>query len=74
MSCHPLDNPAAVIAVDLNNPNSIVAAANDYISRTWSCSTSGTPCGALGDGYSGTYFSNMASTPGAATQAIPVIW
>jgi hypothetical protein len=46
------------IAVDPNNANRIVAGANDYASRTWSCSVSGTPCSALGDGYSGTYFSN----------------
>jgi len=46
------------IAVDPNNPLRVVAAANDYVTRTWSCSVSGTPCSALGDGYSGTYFSN----------------
>jgi hypothetical protein len=46
------------IAVDPNNPNRVVASANDYVSRTWSCFISGTPCSALGDGYSGTYFSN----------------
>ena len=46
------------IAVDPNNHNRVVASANDYVSRTWSCSISGTPCSALGDGYSGTYFSN----------------
>jgi len=46
------------IAVDPNNPNRIVASANDYVSRTWTCTISGTPCSALGDGYSGTYFSN----------------
>ncbi len=46
------------IAVDPNNPNRIVAAANDYVTRTWNCTISGTPCSALGDGYSGTYFSN----------------
>src|SRR5438270_2762437 len=51
------------IAVDPNNPLRVVAAANDYVTRTWSCSVSGTPCSALGDGYSGTYFSN----DGAAT-------
>src|SRR6266576_1766728 len=45
------------IAVDPNNPNRVVAAANDYVSRTWSCTISGTPCSALGDGYSGTYYS-----------------
>ena len=46
------------IAVDPSNPSRIVAGANDYISRTWSCMMSGTPCSALGDGYSGSYFSN----------------
>jgi hypothetical protein len=46
------------IAVDPNNHNRVVGSANDYVSRTWSCSISGTPCSALGDGYSGTYFSN----------------
>ena len=46
------------IAVDPNNPNRIVAGANDYVTRTWSCTVSGTPCSALGDGYSGTYYSN----------------
>jgi hypothetical protein len=46
------------IAVDPNNPNRVVAAANDYVTRTWACTINGTPCSALGDGYSGTYFSN----------------
>jgi hypothetical protein len=46
------------IAVDPNNPKRVVAAANDYVSRTWSCTVNGTPCSALGDAYSGTYFSN----------------
>src|ERR1700758_3657653 len=46
------------IAVDPTNANRVVAAANDYATRTWSCSISGTPCSALGDAYSGTYFSN----------------
>src|SRR5712692_418447 len=46
------------IAVDPNNPNRIVAAANDYVTRTWSCTIGSTPCSALGDGYSGTYVSN----------------
>ena len=46
------------IAVDPNNPNRVVAAANDYVARTWACTISGTPCSALGDGYSGTYYSN----------------
>jgi hypothetical protein len=47
-----------VIAVDPNNPDRIVAAANDYVTRTWTCTVGGTPCSRLGDGYSGTYFSN----------------
>jgi len=46
------------IAVDPNNPNRIVASANDYVARTWSCDVNGTPCSALADGYSGTYYSN----------------
>jgi hypothetical protein len=46
------------MAVDPNNPNRVVAAANDYVTRTWACDVNGTPCSALGDGYSGTYFSN----------------
>ncbi len=46
------------IAVDPNNPNRVVAAANDYVTRTWTCAIGGTPCSALGDGYSGTYYSN----------------
>lgn len=46
------------IAVDPNNPQRVVGGANDYVARTWACSVSGTPCSALGDGYSGTYFSN----------------
>jgi len=46
------------IAVDPNNPQRLVAAANDYVSRTWACSVGGTPCSALGDGYSGAYYSN----------------
>jgi hypothetical protein len=46
------------IAVDPNNPMRVVAGANDYVSRTWPCTINGTPCSALGDGYSGTYFSN----------------
>src|SRR5437879_6948002 len=47
-----------VIAVDPNNPNRLVAASNDYVTRTWTCTVGGTPCSALGDGYSGTYYSN----------------
>jgi hypothetical protein len=46
------------IAVDPNNPSRVVGSANDYVSRTWACTIAGTPCSALGDGYSGTYFSN----------------
>src|SRR5258707_1558350 len=46
------------IAVDPNIPNRIVGGANDYVTRTWACTVNGTPCSALGDGYSGTYYSN----------------
>jgi len=46
------------IAVDPNNANRIVGGANDYVTRTWSCFVNGTPCSFLGDGYSGTYYSN----------------
>jgi hypothetical protein len=46
------------IAVDPNHANRVVASANDYVTRTWTCFIAGTPCSALGDGYSGTYFSN----------------
>jgi hypothetical protein len=46
------------IAVDPNNALRVVGGANDYVSRTWTCAISGVPCSALGDAYSGTYFSN----------------
>src|SRR6266403_3070008 len=46
------------IAVDPNNSNRIVGGANDYVTRTWSCFVGTTPCSALGDGYSGSYYSN----------------
>jgi hypothetical protein len=46
------------IAVDPNNASRVVSSANDYVTRTWTCTISGTPCSALGDGYSGTYYSN----------------
>ena len=47
-----------VIAVDPNNPNRVVAASNDYVTRTWTCTIGSRPCSALGDGYSGTFYSN----------------
>jgi hypothetical protein len=46
------------IAVDPSNPNRVLASANDYVTRTWTCSG----CSAHGDGYSGTYFSNDGGT------------
>lgn len=46
------------IAVDPNNASRIVAGANDYVTITWTCTIGATPCSAIGDGYSGTYFSN----------------
>lgn len=59
------------IAVDPNNPNRVVSAANDYVTRTWSCSISGTPCSALGDAYSGTYFSNDGGQTWCCTSTDP---
>jgi hypothetical protein len=59
------------IAVDPNNPNRVVASANDYVTRTWSCSVSGRPCSALGDGYSGTYFSNDGGKTWCCTSSDP---
>ena len=52
----PQNEPA--IAVDPNNADRIVVGSNDYITRTWTCTIDGTPCSALGDAYSGTYYSN----------------
>ncbi len=52
----PQNEPA--IAVDPNNPDRLVVGMNDYVTRTWSCTVGSTPCSALGDGYSGTYYSN----------------
>ena len=59
------------IAVDPNNPNRVVAAANDYVPRTWACSISGTPCSALGDAYSGTYYSNDGGLTWCCTSTDP---
>jgi hypothetical protein len=59
------------IAVDPNNSNRIVAAANDYSTRTWTCTISGTPCSALGDGYSGTYFSNNGGATWCCNNSSP---
>ena len=59
------------IAVDPNNANRVVSAANDYVSRTWSCTISDTPCSALGDGYSGTYFSNDGGASWCCTATDP---
>ncbi len=59
------------IAVDPNNPNRVVAAANDYVTRTWACDVNGTPCSALGDGYSGTYFSNDGGQTWCCTSSDP---
>ncbi len=46
------------IVVDPNNPSRVVGGANDYVAGTWTCFLGATPCSALGDGYSGTYYSN----------------
>src|SRR2546425_5367235 len=55
---HAASQNEPAIAVDPNNPSRIVAASNDYVTRTWSCGVDGVPCSALGDAYSGTYYSN----------------
>ena len=59
------------IAVDPNNPNRIVVGANDYVTRTWSCTIEGVPCSALGDGYSGTYYSNDGGATWCCTASDP---
>jgi hypothetical protein len=59
------------IAVDPNNPNRIVAGANDYVSRTWACMISGQPCSALGETFSGTYFSNDGGSTWCCTSSDP---
>ncbi|GAA2151858.1 BNR repeat protein [Humibacillus xanthopallidus] len=59
------------IAVDPNNPQRVVAGANDYVARTWSCTISGTPCSALGDAYSGTYYSNDGGSTWQASSSSP---
>jgi len=59
------------IAVDPNNANRVVGSANDYVTRTWACTISGTPCSALGDGYSGTYFSNDGGQTWCCTSSDP---
>jgi BNR repeat-like domain len=59
------------IAVDPNNPNRIVGGANDYVSRTWACTVSGTPCSALGEAASGTYFSNDGGSTWCCTSTDP---
>jgi hypothetical protein len=55
---HGAPQNETAIAVDPNNPNRVLASANDYVTRTWSCTVGSTPCSRLGDGYSGTYASN----------------
>ena len=59
------------IATDPNNPSRIVASANDYVSRTWTCSVDGTPCSALGEAYSGTYYSNDGGQTWCCTSTDP---
>ncbi len=61
----------AAVAVDPNNPMRVVAAMNDYVSRTWACTVGSTPCSALGDGYSGTYVSNDGGSTWCCTPQDP---
>src|SRR6266571_744573 len=65
----PQNEPA--IAVDPNNPMRIVVGSNDYASRTWTCTVGGTPCSALGDAYSGTYYSNDGGATWCCTSSDP---
>src|SRR5213596_1021210 len=44
---------------------------NDYVSRTWSCTIAVTPCSALGDAYSGAYFSNDGGATWCCTPTDP---
>jgi hypothetical protein len=60
-----------VIAVDPTNSNRLVAGMNDYATRTWTCSVGSTPCSALGDGYSGTYYSNDGGLTWCCTSSDP---
>src|SRR5258708_22323587 len=59
------------IAVDPNNPNRVVGSAHDYVSHTWSCTVSCTPCSGLGDGYSGSYFSHNGGQTWCCTSTDP---
>jgi len=59
------------IAVDPNNANRVVGGANDYVSRTWACTISGTPCSALGEAASGAYFSNDGGSTWCCTSTDP---
>src|SRR2546427_448611 len=68
---HAASQNEPTIAVDPNDPSRIVVGLNDYVARTWSCSISGTPCSALADGYSGTYFSNDAGATWCCTSSDP---
>ncbi|HYM40932.1 MAG TPA: sialidase family protein [Thermoplasmata archaeon] len=65
----PQNEPA--VAVDPSNPQRVVVGMNDYVSRTWSCKVGSTPCSALGDGYSGTYYSNDGGATWCCTPTDP---
>ncbi len=65
----PQNEPA--VAVDPNNPLRVVVGMNDYAPRTWSCMVGSTPCSALGDGYSGTYYSNDGGATWCCTSSDP---
>src|SRR5213594_1514354 len=68
---HAASQNEPAIAVDPDRPNRIVVGANDYVTRTWSCEIQGVPCSALGDGYSGTYFSNDGGATWCCTPTDP---
>src|SRR2546426_8385045 len=68
---HAASQNEPTIAVDPNDPSRIVVGMNDYVARTWSCTIGSTPCSALADGYSGTYFSNDGGATWCCTPTDP---
>ncbi len=68
---HAAPQNETAIAVDPNNPNRVVVGTNDYVSRTWDCFVGTTPCSQLGDGYSGTDYSNDGGATWCCTSSDP---
>ena len=68
---HAAPQNETAIAVDPNNPGRVVVGTNDYVTRTWSCTVGTTPCSRLGDGYSGTNYSNDGGATWCCTATDP---